>query len=264
MQDDTGRLVGAVNVLVDVTDRRKAEEKANDAIRETMVMKDQFLGLVSHELRTPIATIVGNALLMLRRGDLLTEESKQQALEDVAGEGQKLQRIVENLLLLTRMDAGQQLETEPVRMPLLIEKTVESFRKRNPQRTVDVTWAAEIPVALGQPATVAQVVEDLLTNADKYSPLAAPIEISVCSEAGEVVVRVRDYGIGIGDDEVLEVFTPFYRSARAKMQANGIGLGLAACKRVIEAQGGRIWAEARREGGCDFTFTLKGAPESAS
>jgi two-component system sensor histidine kinase KdpD len=101
------------------------------------------------------------------------------------------------------------------------------------------------------------VLENLITNADKYSPPEAPIEISVHPSGEDVAVCVRDYGIGIDDAETEQVFTPFYRSARAKAQAKGIGLGLAVCRRVMEAQGGSIRAAARPEGGSDFVFSIK-------
>jgi K+-sensing histidine kinase KdpD len=102
------------------------------------------------------------------------------------------------------------------------------------------------------------VVDNLLSNADKYSPPEAPVEIVLRSTGREnVEVCVRDYGIGLDDTEPDEVFTPFYRSARAKAQAKGVGLGLAVCKRVMEAQGGSIRVAARPEGGCDFIFSVK-------
>jgi PAS domain S-box-containing protein len=228
-----------------------------DQLQKSMDIKDQFLGLVSHELRTPITTILGNALLLQRRGSRLTEQSKQQAIGDVADEAGRLERIIENLLLLTRIDAGEQVDSEPIRLQPLVTQAIDSFQRRNAGRTITVSSDNDVPIALGRAEFVTLVLDNLITNADKYSPGEAPIEILVRHEGdSEIEVCVRDHGIGLDDDDLKEVFTPFYRSPKAKSQAKGIGLGLAVCKRVIEAQGGSIRAIARPEGGCDFIFKL--------
>jgi signal transduction histidine kinase len=265
LRDASGRLTGAVNVLVDITERKRAQAAAEDAIRQSMAVKEQFLGLVSHELRTPLATILGNALLLLRRGDMLDAVSKEQALSDVAGEAEKLQRIIENLLLLTRIDAGQQWEAEPVRLLPLIEESVATFRRRTPEREVVVKVDGGIPAVMGREAVIGLVLHNLISNADKYSPPDKPIEV-VAGRNGDqgVDVCVRDYGVGLDEDETEEIFTPFYRPARIRDSAQGIGLGLAVCKRVIEAQGGSIRAVSRPEGGCDFIFALKQVNETAT
>ena len=262
LRDASGRLVGAVNVLVDVTEQRRAEAEAAEAIRQSMEIKDQFLGLVSHELRTPIATILGNALLLLRRGDALPAEDRQQALLDVAGEADKLQRVIENLLLLTRVEIGERLESEPVSLPALTAQAVADFQRRRPGRAVLVKPEADVPPALGQPSMIGIALENLLSNADKYSAADRPIEVRIRSAGPDVEVCVRDYGIGIDPAVADDLFTPFYRTKEARSRAKGLGLGLAVCKRVIEAQGGSISAAARAEGGSAFTFTLPGSEAS--
>jgi K+-sensing histidine kinase KdpD len=100
------------------------------------------------------------------------------------------------------------------------------------------------------------VFDNLLSNADKYSPREEPIEIRIRPVGDGVGVRVRDSGIGMDPGVEEDVFAPFYRAEEAKAQAKGLGLGLAVCKRVMEAQGGTIRAVVRSEGGCDFVFTL--------
>jgi len=254
-----GAIAGAILDLRDATEEKKTEE----AIRQSMAFKDQFLGLVSHELRTPIATIVGNALLLLRRGEALAADDKQQSLLDLADESKKLQRIIENLLLLARVDVGEQLDAEPLLLRPLIAQAVDSFQRREPQRSISVMPEGEVPIALGQAESLLLVLDNLISNAHKYSPPDAPIEIRIRANGSEdVEVCVRDYGMGLDQDETEAVFTPFYRSAKAKTHAKGIGLGLAVCKRVIEAQGGSIRAWARPEGGCDFVFSLQQVRES--
>jgi PAS domain S-box-containing protein len=247
-----------VGVSMDITERKHAEEAARTAIEQSIAMKDQFLALVSHELRTPITTILGNALILLRRNDKLQEDTRRQALSDVANEAERLQRIIENLLLLTRIDVDEHVDAEPLRLQPLIAQTVETLRLRNPRRNVEVSHDEELPIVQGQSELLALVIENLITNADKYSPPESNIEVLVQANGrDDVEVCVRDYGIGLDESDIEQVFTPFYRSARAKSQAKGIGLGLAVCKRVMEAQGGLLRAVARPDGGSDFIFNVK-------
>jgi PAS domain S-box-containing protein len=256
VKDDTGRIIGASKIARDISAQKAAEQ----ALRQSIAVKDQFLGLVSHELRTPIATILGNSLILSRRGDQLDPEDRKQAMDDITAESQKLQRIIENLLLITRFEAGWDDELEPMLLPNLIAESVEAFQKRAPGRQVSVSLEPDLPLALGQTTLFSLVLENLLSNADKYSPPDARIDvIARPNEAGEPEVCVRDYGVGIHPDEADAIFTPFYRSPKAKSLAKGMGLGLAVCKRVIEAQNGRISVSARPEGGCDFIFCLQPA-----
>jgi PAS domain S-box-containing protein len=261
IRDRSGKIVGASKIARDISEVKRSEE----ALLKSMAVKDEFLGLVSHELRTPITTILGNALLLQRRADKLPEEYKREALRDVATEAERLQRIIENLLLLTRVDVAEPVETEPVRLQAIVAQSVDAFQRRKPQRSVSVTAEGNTPIILGQPAFIALALDNLISNADKYSPPDSPIEITIRRNGRwNVEVCVRDYGIGLDEEEVEQVFTPFYRSPLAAAQAKGIGLGLAVCKRVIEAQGGTIRAVARAEGGCDFIFTVKRYRDSGS
>jgi PAS domain S-box-containing protein len=254
----SGAVIGASKIALDISERRRAEAQAREAFEQSIAMKDQVLGLVSHELRTPITTILGNALILLRRNDKLPEDTRRQALGDVANEAERLQRIIENLLLLTRVDADEHVDTEPLRLQPLIAQTVETLRLRNPRRNVEVTYDEELPIVQGQSEFLALVIENLITNADKYSPPESTIEVLVHPNGrDDVEVCVRDYGIGLDESDTEQMFTPFYRSARARSQAKGIGLGLAVCKRVMEAQGGSIRAVSRPDGGSDFIFSIK-------
>jgi PAS domain S-box-containing protein len=248
----TGEPQSVLAVAIDISDRKQAEEKMAAA-----AFKDQFLGLVSHELRTPISTVLANALILLRQGDLLDREDRLQALQDIATEGEKLQKVIENLLLLTRIEASHGLDFEPLRFNEIVAEQVESFRHRNPTRRIHVSMENGPFWVSGQRMLMAMVVENLVANADKYSPPATTIEIYMRrNHTGEAEVTVSDHGIGIDESELPELFTPFYRAGTAREYATGMGLGLAVCKRIVEVHGGDIWATRRREGGSDFTFTV--------
>ena len=254
IRNSSGEIVGASKIARDISEQKRAEE----ALLQSMAVKDEFLGLVSHELRTPITTILGNALILQRRADKLPDDSKKEALSYIVNEAERLQRIIENLLLLARVDVDEHVEAEPLRLQPLIAQAVDTLQRRSPRRVVEVAYGAELPIVKGQAEFLNLVIDNLITNADKYSPVDSPIEIIVHPNGrDDVEVCVRDYGIGLNENEIEQVFTPFYRSSRAKGQARGIGLGLAVCKRVMEAQGGSIRAITRSEGGCDFIFSVQ-------
>jgi PAS domain S-box-containing protein len=259
LRDDRGELIGAVNVLIDVTERTQAEEALRDAaeaLRASNAVKDEFLGLVSHELRTPVTTIFGNARLLRDRGNRLADDARESMIADIAHDSERLLGIIENMLLLTRLEAGPQPELEPNVLPHVVRKAVESFGRRHPGRRVSMTAEPRHVIVEADRTYIELLVENLLANADKYSPQGSDVEVEVRVREGEAQVVVLDRGIGLSDVELAQIFSPFYRSEKAKRQANGIGIGLAVCKRVAEAQGGRMWVRPREGGGSEFGFAL--------
>jgi two-component system sensor histidine kinase KdpD len=226
-------------------------------------VKDEFLSLVSHELRTPIAVILGNSHVLKKRAHELSESDRTQAISDIAFEAERLQRIIENLLLLTRVEGGERLEIEVLHLERVANRAIEACRRRSPFRRIEFNIAGKLPPALGEATLTALVFENLITNADKYSPEDRPIEVRLhVNEAGSAEVHVLDHGIGLGAADVNDLFTPFYRTPAAKDRSFGMGLGLAVCKKAIEEQGGAIGAAPRIGGGSDFWFTLPLAPEA--
>ncbi len=261
VKDRRGRIIGASKIARDITVQREAEE----ALRRTLTLKDQFLGLVSHELRTPISTIVGNAQLLRRRIDRLPEDLRNQALEDIASEGERLQRIIENLLEMTRLEAADELTQEPIDVVSLAVETVDASRKRARHREITLDVEGDIPRVGADRTLVALVLQNLITNANKYSPAATTIDVVVRqTEDGDVEVAVLDRGSGIPPDEVEQIFEPFYRSSVTKAIAPGMGLGLAVARKVLEAQGGSIRVEPRPGGGSVFAFRLPPFPEDGA
>ncbi len=259
LRDADGALMGAVNVLVDVTERRRAEQALLETtrdLRSSNAVKDEFLGLVSHELRTPVTTIFGNAQILRDRGDALSPEDRASMIADVAEDSGRLLGIIENLLILTRLGSGFYPEREPQVVDRVVRSSIASFVRRRDGREVKLVASAGQLIVEAERTYLELVLENLLSNADKYSDASEAIEVSIERDGGEARVFVRDRGIGIGDDDGETLFAPFHRSDAAKLRANGIGVGLADCRRVIDAHGGRIWAEPRRGGGTAFGFAL--------
>jgi PAS domain S-box-containing protein len=259
LMDDAGRMVGAVNVLVDVTDRRRAQDalqSAADALRASNAVKDDFLGLVSHELRTPVTTILGNSQLLRDRWTALADDRKEAMIADIAEDADRLVAIIENLLLLTRLEAGADADLEPEVVGHLVRAAVRSFSRRHPDRVLTVDDRTSRAVVCADATYVAVLLENLLGNAIKYSSPPSRVRVTVTIQGDEAIVAVADRGIGMSADEAGRLFTPFYRTDAAKARAGGLGIGLATCKRLIETLHGRVWAEPRTGGGLAVSFAL--------
>jgi len=248
--DADGTLVGAINVLIDVTERRRAE----DALNAANAVKDEFLGLVSHELRTPVTTIFGNARLLQSTDGLGDRDGAMVA--DIATDAERLLGLVENLLLMTRAASEQRVDLEPQVLGHAIRRIVDIFRRHHPERAIDLDIQTYQLIIDADQGYLELLVGNLLGNADKYSPNTEPIEVIVGRAGNEARVTVRDRGIGIPDDNVDRLFTAFYRSDPARRLSGGLGIGLSASKHVVALLGGRIWARPRRGGGSELGFAL--------
>ena len=262
--DDDGRLIGAVNVLVDITELRRAEQAtraAADALESSNAVKDQFLGLVSHELRTPVTTIFGNARLLQSRGADLDEDVREAMIADIATDADRLHAIIENLLHLTRLGSGTEPDLEPQVLVRVLERSVASFRSRHPDRSIEVVGTPPVIVDADE-TYLGLLLENLLANAVKYSPPDTLIEVRLTELDGdEIEVAVLDRGIGIDADAGDRLFEPFYRTETARGAATGLGIGLALCQRIVTALGGRISAMPRAGGGAEVAFVLPIAGE---
>ena len=257
--DDADTMIGAVNVLVDLTRQRAAEDALRTAARAleaSNAVKDEFLGLVSHELRTPLTTIFGNARLLQDRFERLTEEDRRSMVGDIAEDSERLLGIVENLLLLTRLGPGAVADLEPKVIGQSVGLAIRSFRRGHPDRVVRLLGEPSRLVVEADDAWLDRMLANVLANADTYSPPGATIDVEVERADGEVRVRVLDRGIGLGDAQADDLFTAFYRGPSARRTTDGVGIGLAVVRRLAELQSGRVWAVSRVGGGAEIGFAL--------
>src|SRR6476620_3528664 len=135
VRNAAGEINGAINVIIDITERRRAEE----ALRAANSVKDEFLGLVSHELRTPVTTIFGNARLLRDKGGRLAAQDRDSMITDIAGEAERLLGVVENLLLLTKLESGIHPDPEPQVLAHVVRIVLDSFQRRHPERRIELT-----------------------------------------------------------------------------------------------------------------------------
>ena len=266
LRDASGTLVGAVNVLVDVSSRQQAQDDLRttaDALLASSAVQDDFLGLVSHELRTPVTTIFGNAQILGDRGDRVSTELRGEMVADIAEDAERLFAIIENLLLFSRMQAGTVTDPEPQVLPHVIRQEVGAFQRRHPDRVVSLVAAPDGHLVVEADRThLVLLIQNLLSNAHKYSGPTAEIEVHIDGTETEAEVRVLDRGLGIDGVDPDSLFAPFYRAKEAQRVASGLGLGLPVCERIVAGLGGRIWARSRQGGGSEFGFALPIAEES--
>jgi two-component system sensor histidine kinase KdpD len=245
-----------------VFERSRLEDDARaTALRlKTEEMRASLLGAVSHDLRTPLAAITG-AASALRDQPALAGATRGELLETICEEAERLERLVGNLLDMTRLEAGAAiLGREWVPLDELVGSALTRLEKKLGERPIRVELPSTLPLLSVDPVLLEQLFVNLLENAAKYTPAGSPLEIEASVEDGQAVIEVRDHGPGLlpGGEEA--VFQKFYRGAHAGVP--GVGLGLPICRAIAEAHGGSIRARNRAEGGAVFrvTLPLRGPP----
>jgi len=232
-----------------------ADEAQQAQVRvETERLRNSLLSSVSHDLRTPLATITGAATTMLDNTAKLDAKTRQELLESVREEADRLNRLVQNLLEMTRLESGAlQLRKEWHPVEEVIGAALSRLGKQLAGRRVDTHVPPDLPLAPIDDVLIEQVLVNLLDNAVKYTPGTSPIRILATSSGEAVTVEVADRGPGLPRGEEDRVFEKFYRGTTG---GRGAGLGLAIAQGIVKAHGGHIWAQNLPEGGVAFLFTL--------
>lgn len=231
---------------------------------EASLLRDHFLGILSHELRTPITAIYGGTQLLLKRDGRMAAEDRLELLGGIAAESERLQQIIENLLVLARVERGAKFfEPRPVTVKPLLTDVVARERPLWPEMTINLSIADGLPLVAADEEYLTLIVRNLLSNAAKYAGAKATVDVEVRSGRDEVQFRVVDDGPGIRPDEADKLFTLYYRSPGTRTP-QGAGIGLFVCKGLVGAMSGRVWARQRAEGGAEFGFALPHFTEEAA
>jgi two-component system sensor histidine kinase KdpD len=222
---------------------------------ETERMRNAVLNAVSHDLRTPLATIVGATSSLLEENGGIDREGRKGLLRAAHDEAIRLDRLVNNLLAMTRVEAGA-LKVEKEWLPLeeVIGAALVRVEDRLGRRVVSTTLPSDAALVLLDGVLIEQVLINLLDNAIKYTPQESPIDLSAEMTRDGLNLAVADRGPGIPPGDLERIFDKFYRAAA--IGAPGVGLGLSICRGIVEAHGGRMWAENRPGGGAVFRFVL--------
>ena len=267
--DDQGVIVGASRIARDITARKQAEaelaallvsEQHARANAETANrLKDEFLAVVSHEVRTPLNAIVG-WVQMLRSGKL-NQEQIAKALETIDRNAASQAEIIAELLDTSRIVSGNlKLDSKPIAIAPLIEAAVEILRPAAEAKsiTIETKFGPGVKPIWGDSARLQQVLSNVLSNAIKFTPRGGRVEVTCESAGSNVVIVVKDNGIGIKPDFLPHVFERFRQAdATSARSFGGLGLGLSIVRNIVELHGGSIRAESEGEDrGATFTITL--------
>jgi PAS domain S-box-containing protein len=247
IHDKEGQVVASRSLVVDITERKKLEE-----------IKDEFIGLVSHELRSPLTVVIGAVNTALSEGSRLSAEEMRQLLQDAAWEADSLSHLLENLLELSRAEAGRLvLHAEPMGVENVVQNVVEKISRRASGHRFLIDFARGLRPVPVDPLRLERILYNLLENAVNYSPQGSEIRVFAKRDRERLVIGIADQGIGISLRDQAKLFGAFQRLEHPGLEGvKGAGLGLLVCRRLVEAHGGRIWVESEPGRGSTFYFTL--------
>jgi two-component system, OmpR family, sensor histidine kinase KdpD len=240
--------------------RLRREVTSAEVLRRADELKTALLNAVSHDLRTPLASIIASASSLRQRDVAWTAEDREEFAKTIEQEALRLNRIVGNLLDLSRLEAGSlRPEKGWYDIGALVNDVLGRMKATTSKHHVVVDIAEDLPPVQFDYTEIDQVLSNLIENAVKYTPPETEILVSARPTGEDVQVEVADRGPGVPATALPYLFTPFYRIDRAERQGprpGGTGLGLAVVKGLVEAHGGQVWAGNRQGGGARFAFTL--------
>jgi two-component system OmpR family sensor kinase len=246
---EVGRLVTSLNSMLGRI------EQSFDAKIESENKLRRFVADASHELRTPLTAIRGFSELY-RQGAVSGEEPTRELVGRIEGESIRMGSLVEDLLLLARLDQAREMESKPVDLEDVVESAVASARAAGPDHKVSFTPTGEELFALGDEARIHQVVANLLANARAHTPAGTQIDVSITRDSDGIRIAVADNGPGLSTEDQQKIFERFYRAdpSRVRVDGEGSGLGLSIVDAVMKAHGGSVTVAS--EVGKGATFTL--------
>ena len=285
LDDNPGKRSGISFILRDITRRKQIKEEtrrlniglnrqatertqelaekvallahANAELTQLDNTRSEFVSLVSHQIRAPLTNMAGAVQRMQTDCGSVNPTCRRMfsIFEQQVG---RLDRLVHDVLNATRIEAGEiTLQLEPISVLPLVRQVAEQVYIRTPARTIHWEDKPGLPLAYADRDRVAEVLSNLLDNADKYSPPEKDISITIRADQSMVSISVRDAGPGLPTEDMERLFDKFYRADSSDSQtAYGYGLGLYICRLLVEAQNGRIWAENQPGGGAVFSFSL--------
>jgi len=245
---EVGRLGLSLNaMLVQIEAGYRAREASERKLR-------RFVADASHELRTPLAAVRAYAELF-GRGAAERPEDLERSMRGIGRESERMSVLVEDLLLLARLDEGRPLEQERVALDELVQEAIDAAHAVEPERPLDAD--IEHAVVVGDRDRLRQIVDNLLANVRAHTPPGTPVHVSVMSRDGTATIAVRDEGPGLDAEQVEHVFERFFRTDASRARSSGgVGLGLSIVAAVAEAHGGRATATSEPGGGATFAIEL--------
>ncbi|RMH70376.1 MAG: PAS domain S-box protein [Gemmatimonadetes bacterium] len=265
VKDENGNLIGMVTVSEDITERKEAERKLLEALRhleELNQEKTEILGIVSHDLKNPLTTIIGNAQMVTQLGlEPFTAEDLLSMFRDIEITGKRMFNLIENLLDLNRLESGNlKLELETTDLRELVQYVVSNHQVAAQQKSIELHL--ELPSQpleiYTDPDAVVQILDNLISNAIKYSPPGKNVFIRSLYHSERIRCEIQDEGQGLTETDMRQLFGKFARlSAQPTGGEHSTGLGLSIVKKLTESLHGTVWAEsAGKDQGSTFILEL--------
>lgn len=229
-----------------------------DALREAERLKSSFITAVSHDLQSPLTAIRASVESLIEQGNEPFTRMHEHLLQNIAGQANHLDGLIDQLLDLSRIEAGVlSLDRDWVELPIVIADTIAKFEELHKGIQVEQELANRVPLQYIDSNRFIQVIWNLLENAVKYASSHPVIKVEVRLAGSGIIVSVIDHGAGVPVEEREKIFQHFYRLRRDRgTHTRGSGLGLAICQGIVQAHGGHIWVESQPDGGSAFRFTL--------
>jgi len=257
-------LADLIALAIDRARLEAAAEAVRDAQKADRV-RSEVMATLSHELRTPLAAIKGYSTALLLDEVEWSEAKRREFLHLIDEECDNLQSMTSDLLDSALIDVGQlAIEPQPVRLPRLAREVVDEMQRRTEAHHLVVDFPAEFPVLDADPRRIKQVIRNILDNAIKYSPEGGLVMVRGEVRPKDVVVSIADQGVGISPEDLIPLFEKYFRvKSPTGYHVAGTGLGLPVARAIVEAHGGRIWAESKVRQGTTLYFSLPRAGWSA-
>ena len=246
IQGKSGEETCIVTIMHDVTDEREVDR-----------MKTEFISTAAHELRTPLTSIRGFSEILLTRNDIKQEEKKK-FLSYINKQSVNLANIITDLLDISRIESslGFSLKEAPCNITDIIRGVVPYFQEQSPRHIFEVVLPEESVEVMVDKEKIGQVLENILSNAVKYSPGGGLIRVTGKLSEGDYQVCIEDQGIGMTPGQVKRIFDKFYRANASGAAVPGTGLGMSIVKNLVEAHGGKVWVESKMAKGTTVRFTI--------
>jgi len=255
LKNPEDEIIGSIGIIRDITERKKAEE----ALKETMEMKSQFISTVSHELRTPLASMKEGIAIVLDEvaGKL---NGKQKKFLGIAKRNvDRLQVLISDVLDFQKIEAGgMKLDIQSNNIEEVVSEVYETMALYAEKNEVELSleFAEELPKAKFDRAKITQVIANLISNAIKFTPEKGRISVSIQHQSEELIITVSDTGMGIPKEALPKIFERFYRIDRPGKKIQGTGLGLAIAHKIVMMHSGRIEVESEVDRGTVFNVFL--------
>ncbi len=239
------KAIGSVITLEDITHLKMLDR-----------LKSDFIHTISHDLRSPLTAIMGYVELLDRVGPL--NDQQKEFVRHVQSSAQNITALINDLLDLGRIEAGFDTRKDEVFIETILRFTLDNLGRQitDKHQNLQLTISPDLPVLRGNPIRLRQMMDNLLVNAIKYTPVKGRIDVILRSEAEQIIFEVADTGIGIPQADQLHIFEKFYRAENAPKDTPGTGLGLAIVKSIVENHAGRIWVESTLGVGSKFVVVL--------